>query len=779
MHNKSDLDTLNNTSSTNEAFNTANDVSTASSQGQASSLTYVDDVMFSFFANQSNSPQLDNEDLVQIYTDDLEEIDLKWQVAMLTMRVKRGHFARECKAPRNQGNRNRDNTRRVVQVETPFNALVVADGMGYDWRSFQAEEGPTDFALMAHLSLGSSSSSSSDSEDCNFYENKMVGKFVLNNMRRITGQREVRPVWNNAQRVNHQNKLTHPHPKRNFVPTAVLTKSGNVPVKTGIENQINHRVKIIRCDNGTEFTIVMNQFCEMKGIKREFSVARTPQQNRAEAINTACYVQNRVLITKPHNKILITLVGRITKSRRYETFWVSFFTILNTLDHLGKFEGKAIEVTAGNQTNDDVEDKDVILNQAKEMKVLINLNINTVSSNDPSNASLEETGIFDGAYDDEDVGVEADINNLETTINVSPIPTTIIHNDHPKYQIIGDLNLSTQTRRMINFFEENAMVSYINKQRRTNHKHYQNCLFACFLSQQELKKVIQSFDNSNLIKAMQEDFCNLNFQRFGFLVILPKARGLLDFTKCLYRNKKERERKCRTDVNPVSAGYVDDIILGATKKSLCDEFVWISQKIPEMISLRVSNSGPFDLEAFSDSDYAGASLDRKFITGGCQFLGKRLISWQCKKQTIVANSTTEVEYVVAANYYGQFWHTATVRTIDNGEQEINATVDGKEFTITEASVRRHLQLADADGISVLPNTKIFDQLTLMGYVLTDDKLTFQKGFSGEHTPLFPSMLALQAEEGEGSGNPSEPQPPSSTAQPTHEEPIPNIESSSP
>ncbi|GJT68237.1 putative ribonuclease H-like domain-containing protein, partial [Tanacetum coccineum] len=55
---------------------------------------------------------------------------------------------------------------------------------------------------------------------------------MLNNMGRVTGQREVRPVWNNAQRVNHQNKLTHPHPKRNFVPTAVLTKSGNVPVNT-------------------------------------------------------------------------------------------------------------------------------------------------------------------------------------------------------------------------------------------------------------------------------------------------------------------------------------------------------------------------------------------------------------------------------------------------------------------------------------------------------------------------------------------------------------------
>ncbi|GJT76336.1 hypothetical protein Tco_1043061 [Tanacetum coccineum] len=66
-----------------------------------------------------------------------------------------------------------------------------------------------------------------------------------------------------------------------------------------------------------------------------------------------------------------------------------------------------------------------------------------------------------------------------------------------------------------------------------------------------------------------------------------------------------------------------------------------------------ARDSPFDLEAFSDSDYAGASLDRKSTTGGCQFLGRRLISWQCKKQTIVSNSTTKAEYVAAANCCGQ------------------------------------------------------------------------------------------------------------------------------
>ncbi|GKE93371.1 putative ribonuclease H-like domain-containing protein [Tanacetum coccineum] len=62
---------------------------------------------------------------------------------------------------------------------------------------------------------------------------------------------------------------------------------------------------------------------------------------------------------------------------------------------------------------------------------------------------------------------------------------------------------------------------------------------------------------------------------------------------------------------------------------------------------------PLNLEAFSDSDYGGSNLDRKSTTGGCQFLGQRLISWQCKKQTIVATSTTEAEYVAAANCCGQ------------------------------------------------------------------------------------------------------------------------------
>nr|GEW06186.1 hypothetical protein [Tanacetum cinerariifolium] len=152
-----------------------------------------DAIIYSFFASQSNSPQLDNDDLKQIDADDLEKKDLKWQMAMLTMRARRflqrigrnlgadgttfigfdmskverynchirGHFARECRLPKDT--KNKDTQRRNVPVETSTsNALVSqCDGVSsYDW-SFQADKEPINYALMAFTS---SSSSSSDNE---------------------------------------------------------------------------------------------------------------------------------------------------------------------------------------------------------------------------------------------------------------------------------------------------------------------------------------------------------------------------------------------------------------------------------------------------------------------------------------------------------------------------------------------------------------------------------------------------------------------------------------
>ncbi|GJY99355.1 retrovirus-related pol polyprotein from transposon TNT 1-94 [Tanacetum coccineum] len=126
----------------------------------------------------------------------------------------------------------------------------------------------------------------------------------------------------------------------------------------GLEKQLNHNVKIIRCDNGTEFkNYAMNEFCAKKGIKREFSIARTPQQNArtmladsllpipfwAEAVNTACYVLNRVLVTKPQNKTPYELLIGKSPSISFMRPFGCPLTILNTLDSLGKFDGKSDE----------------------------------------------------------------------------------------------------------------------------------------------------------------------------------------------------------------------------------------------------------------------------------------------------------------------------------------------------------------------------------------------------------------------------------------------------
>nr|GEY82556.1 hypothetical protein [Tanacetum cinerariifolium] len=98
--------------------------------------------------NQPNSPQLVHADLEQIHPDDMKEMDLRCQMAMLTLRDRRGHFAMECRAPRNQDNKNKESSRRSMPMETYTSiALVSCDGLGgYDW-SDQAKEGPN-YALL-------------------------------------------------------------------------------------------------------------------------------------------------------------------------------------------------------------------------------------------------------------------------------------------------------------------------------------------------------------------------------------------------------------------------------------------------------------------------------------------------------------------------------------------------------------------------------------------------------------------------------------------------------
>ncbi|GJR48970.1 retrovirus-related pol polyprotein from transposon TNT 1-94 [Tanacetum coccineum] len=142
------------------------------------------------------------------------------------------------------------------------------------------------------------------------------------------------------------------------------------------------------------------------------------------------------------------------------------------------------------------------------------------------------------------------------------------------------------------------------------------------------------------------------------------------------------------------------------------------------LGLWYSRDSPFELVAYTDSDYARATQDRKSTTGGCQFLGNRLISWQCKKQTMVATSTTEAEYVAAASCCGQVGDEAVHKELGDIMERATTTassleakqdsVDKKKVIITETSIRSNLHLEDAGGIDCLPTATIFEELARMG-----------------------------------------------------------------
>ncbi|GKC46637.1 hypothetical protein Tco_1064359 [Tanacetum coccineum] len=141
--------------------------------------------------------------------------------------------------------------------------------------------------------------------------------------------------------------------------------------------------------------------------------------------------------------------------------------------------------------------------------------------NDPNMPELEDLVYSD---DDEDVGAEADMNNLDANMHVSPIPTTRIHKDYPVVQIIRDLHSVPQTRRMTKNLEEHGLFSLV--QQRINHKDFQNCLFACFLSQEEPKKVIHALKDPSWIEAMQDELLKFKYKRLALVEFTKVEEGV-------------------------------------------------------------------------------------------------------------------------------------------------------------------------------------------------------------------------------------------------------------
>ncbi|GJX23307.1 putative ribonuclease H-like domain-containing protein [Tanacetum coccineum] len=551
----------------------------------------------------------------------------------------------------------------------------------------------------------------------------------------------------------------------------------------------------------------MDEFCREKGIKREYSVARTPQQNGiaerknrtlieaartmladsklpttfwAEAVSTACYVQNRVLIVKPHNKTPYELFRGIKPAIGFMKPFGCHVTILNTLDKLGKFDGKSDEgffvgyslsskafrvynirtrkvqenlhvgflenkpmlegngpkwlfdldsltqsmnyvpVVAGTFSNDfagiqGVSESSTSSQQDQDNQDCIVMPIWKDASyfDDASPRSVADAQIQDqnGTHDDcslqnngtadqqvntaspevntgsrevstavpevntatpedlmgpiptsEDTQVEdqeIELGNISPSYAVSSTPHTRIHKDHPIDHVIGDVQSSVQTRRMTTSYSELGFLSAIYEEK--THQDLHTCLFACFLSQEEPKRVSKALSDPAWVEAITgwklfSSNCKKNKARLvaqGYTqeegidyeeVFAPVARieAIRYSWLCFLYG-------CESTLwTYIKTQKLDDIILISTKKELCEEFeklvkdkfsddvLWeiltflfrvkVSPKTSHLLAVKrifrylkgkpslglwYSKDSPLELVAYTDSDYAGATLDRK------------------------------------------------------------------------------------------------------------------------------------------------------------------------
>ncbi|GJZ47236.1 putative ribonuclease H-like domain-containing protein [Tanacetum coccineum] len=369
----------------------------------------------------------------------------------------------------------------------------------------------------------------------------------------------------------------------------------------GIENLIDLKVKVIRCDNGTEFkNRVMNQFYEMKGIKRVFSVARTSQQNGvverknrtlieatmtmladsklpttfwAEAVNTACYVQNRVLVIKPHNKTPYELFLGRKPSLSFMRPFGCLVTILSTIDHLGKFDGKDDEgFFVGYSTNS----KAFRVFNSRTRIVEKNLHVQ-FSENKPNIAGSEPNWLFDidtltnsmnykpvvvGNQSNGNAGIkacnDADKARMETISSKDYIllpvwPADLLFSQHSKSSLDdGFKQFGKDEKRMLKIqgirivrFQVHRSLDFIKRRMQISKA-------LTMLMLPNLEEIIYSDDDEDV--GTEADMTNLDTHILVWtLVDLPDGKRAIG-TKWVYRNKKD-ERVTRIEAIRLFLAY--------------------------------------------------------------------------------------------------------------------------------------------------------------------------------------------------------------------------------
>nr|GEV16953.1 hypothetical protein [Tanacetum cinerariifolium] len=727
----------NNTNNTNETVNVVPSVSAASSKATVSTLPNVDSfsdaVTYSFFASQSKNPQLENEYLKQIDPDDLEEMDLKWQMAMPTIRARR---------------------------------FLKRTGRNLELHSHKANDSVPKTLVNDRYKTD---------EGYHVVPPPYTGTFM-----------PPKPdlVFNDAPTTM---RMTHPHSNRNVVPTKLLTRSRLVSLNAA--RHVPTAIPQSTMKSPRPVKHVVNK--GTKGNAKKASAnwvwkSKCTVLDHVSSLTSASMTLKKFDYTDALGRSKLPNIG----------FMRPFgcpITILNTLDPLRKFDGKANE---GFLVGYSVNSKAFRVLNSRTRIVQETLHINFLE-NKPNVARIGPKWLFDidtltnsmnyqpvaaGNQPNDNAGIKENLdadphNTNDDAFNVKENENDVhvSANGSDNTNRVNAVSASNTAAGLIptnNTNSFNTASPYVNvvspnfgiagKSSFVDPSKYPDDPDMLELEDiaysddekdvEEPKKVYQALKDPSWIEAMQEELLQFKMQKghtqeegidydkvfapverieaiwlflayasfMGFMVQMdvksaflygtikeeiyvcqPLGFKDLDYLDKVYKVVKalyglhQAPRACQdkyvaailmkfgfTDVKSAST-------LIETKKPLLkdpdgedlDVHIYRYLKGKSHLGLWYPKDSPFNLVAYSDSDYYGASLDRKSTTRGCQFLGCRLISWQCKKQTIVATSSTEAEYVAAASDV----------------------------------IKRDLRLDDADGVECLTNEEIFIELARMGY----------------------------------------------------------------
>nr|GEZ35282.1 putative ribonuclease H-like domain-containing protein [Tanacetum cinerariifolium] len=602
---------------------------------------------------------------------------------------------------------------------------------------------------------------------------------------------------------------------------------------TGLENQLSLKVKVIRSDNGTEFkNNDLNQFYGMKGIKKD-SVYLKPLSKMALLRGKTGPSLRLLELCKFDVKVDEGfLVGYFVSSKAFrvfnsrtrivqETLHVTFLenkpnvagsgptwlfdidSLTRTMNYQPVIVGNQTNSSAGFQEKFTAEKAGEEIDQQYVLFPVWSFGFTNPQNND-GNVAFNENELDFNAKKPESKVIVSPSNSAQSKKQDD------MTNKEAKGKIptVGQISLnSTNTFSVAG--PSNNVASLTHEK--------SSCIDASQLpddpNMPKLEDIAYSDDEDDVggtqegtssskdpswIEAMQEELLQFKMQKVWVLVDLPygkraiegkSASTPIDTEKPLLKDPDGEDVDMHTYRSMIgSLMYLTSSKPDIMLVCVCARFqvtpkashlhavkrIFRYLKSKPHLGLWYPKDSPFDLVAYSDNDYVGASLDRKSTTEGCQFLGCRLISWQCKKQTVVATSSTDAEYVASASCCAQvLW--IQLQLLDYGDSpllgvntprsdedrlelmeltvfllpkvkkvrigvnpvdlhvtavndvtRLQALVDKKKVVVTKATIREALRLDDAEGVDCLPNEEIFAELARMGYENPSTKLTFYK-----------------------------------------------------